>query len=125
MNRINKILCVLPKYSFGDIKRGISPEYNAIYKPIKKNYKNVFYFDSLKYSNLKKINFELVKEVKKHKPDIIFFAISSYEINIETLVEIKNNYGCFLLNWCSDDEWRFDQHSKLLSKYFDCMVTTS
>ena len=47
MTRINKILCVIPKYSFGDIKRGISPEYNAIYKPIKKNYNNVYYFDSL------------------------------------------------------------------------------
>ena len=125
MNRINKILCVLPKYSFGDIKKGISPEYNAIYKPIKKNFKNVFFFDSLKSSNLKKINSDLVSNVKKLRPDLIFFAISSYEINIETLVKIKKNRNCLLLNWCSDDEWRFDQHSKLLSKYFDCMITTS
>ena len=69
MNRINKILCVLPKYSFGDIKRGISPEYNAIYKPIQKNYKNVFYFDSLKYSNLG------VKSPSKH---IVAFLITLF-----------------------------------------------
>ena len=73
MNRINKILCVLPKYSFGDIKKGISPEYNAIYKPIKKNYKNVNFFDSLRYYNLKKNNLDLLKAVKRLKPDIIFF----------------------------------------------------
>lgn len=125
MNRINKILCVLPKYSFGDIKKGISPEYNAIYKPVKKNFKNVFFFDSLKSSNLKKNNSDLLDQVKKLRPDLIFFAISSYEINIETLIKIKKNQNSLLLNWCSDDEWRFEQHSKLLSKYFDCMITTS
>ncbi len=125
MNRIKKILCVVPKYSFGSFKKGISPEYNAIYKPIKKNYKNVYYYDSLNSKNLKKINTNLIKKVKLVKPDIVFFAISSYEINIETLIEIKKNYKCFLVNWCSDDEWRFEQHSKLLSPYFDCMITTS
>ena len=77
MNRINKILCVLPKYSFGDKKKGISPEYNAILKPIKKNYKNVNFFDSLKSINLKKNNDDLFKKTKRLKPDIIFFAISS------------------------------------------------
>ena len=65
MNNINKILCVLPKYSFGDIKKGISPEYNAIYKPIKKNYKKVYFFNSLGSKNLKKINKDLINRVKK------------------------------------------------------------
>jgi len=67
----------------------------------------------------------LLDQVKKLRPDLIFFAISSYEINIETLIKIKKNQNSLLLNWCSDDEWRFEQHSKLLSKYFDCMITTS
>ena len=124
MNGINKILCVMPKYSFGDIKKGISPEYNAIYKPIKKNYEKVYFFNSLSSKNLKKINRDLINKVKKIKPELIFFAISSYEINIETLIEIKNHNKCLLINWCSDDEWRFDQHSKILSPYFDCMITT-
>lgn len=125
MNRINKILCVIPKYSFGDKKKGISTEYNAIYKPIKKNYKNVYYFNSLNSKNLKKVNLELLKKVKKVKPDLIFFAISSFEINIETLIYIKKNFNCLLVNWCSDDEWRFYQHSFLLAPFFDCMITTS
>ena len=124
MNNINKILCVLPKYSFGDIKKGISPEYNAIYKPIKKNYKKVYFFNSLGSKNLKKINKDLINRVKKIKPELVFFAISSYEINIETLIEIKKKNKCLLVNWCSDDEWRFNQHSKILSPYFDCMITT-
>jgi hypothetical protein len=33
--------------------------------------------------------------------------------------------GIKLINWSSDDSWRFDQHSKILSKYFDIMITTS
>ena len=41
------------------------------------------------------------------------------------MIKIKKNFGSFLVNWCSDDEWRFEQHSKLLSPYFDCMITTS
>ena len=125
MNRINKILCVLPKYSFGDSKKGISPEYNAIYRPIKKNRKNVYYFDSLKSKNLKQVNLELLKKVKKTNPDLIFFALSSFEINIETLINIKKKFNCLIVNWCSDDEWRFNQYSSLLSPFFDCMITTS
>ena len=95
MNTINNILCVLPKYSFGVQKKGLSPEYNAIYKPIKKNFKKIFYFDSLATNNLKKINNNLLKKVKKIKPDLIFFAISSYEINIETLIEIKKSSSLY------------------------------
>jgi len=124
MNKIKKILCVVPKYSFGDFTKGISPEYNAIYKPIKKNYKNVYFFNSLSSNNLKKINKDLINKVKKIKPDLIFFAISSYEINIETLIEIKKKNRCLLVNWCSDDEWRYNQHSRFFSPYFDCMITT-
>ena len=41
------------------------------------------------------------------------------------MIDIKKNLGSMLVNWCSDDEWRFEQHSKLLSPYFDCMITTS
>ncbi len=125
MKKTKKIMCVLPKYSYGDIDRGISPEYNAIYKSIKKNFYKVYYFDTLALQNLNKTNSDLFNKVKKIKPDIIFFAISSYEINIETLVKIKKNFKCFMINWSSDDEWRFYQHSKLLSPYFDCMITTS
>ena len=74
---------------------------------------------------MKKVNLELLKKVKKVKPDLIFFAISSFEINIETLIYIKKNFNCLLVNWCSDDEWRFYQHSFLLAPFFDCMITTS
>ena len=65
MKNTKKIMCVLPKYSFGDVKRDVSPEYNAIYKPIKKNFKKVYYFDSLAIENLNKSNLNLLNKVQK------------------------------------------------------------
>ena len=126
MQNINNILCVLPKYSFGSKSRGISPEYNAIFLPLKKKNFKLTFFDSLKHKNIKKINLNLIKIVENLKPQLVFFAISSYEIYIETLIKIKLISNPIMINWSSDDDaWRFDQHSKILSDYFDCMVTTS
>ena len=38
----------------------------------------------LKVKDVKTINLKILNKVKKIKPDLIFFAVSSYEINILT-----------------------------------------
>ena len=123
--KIKRPLCILPKYLYGKKKLGLSPEYNALYLPLKKKFKNIQFINSLESKNLKRLNKKIINFCKKNKPDYIFFSIYHYEIYLETLFFLKNNLNIFLINWSSDDSWRFFQHSKILSNFFDCMITNS
>ncbi len=44
---------------------------------------------------------------------------------IDTLVFIKKKYNVKLINWFSDDSWKFYQYSKYYSKYFDLVISNS
>jgi len=125
INKHTRVMCVLPKYSFGDKNREHSTEYQSFYYLLKKKFKNFRYFDSLKSCESRDaLNSNLLKECENFKPDCIFFSIAFNEIYIETLIEIKNKFGVTLLNWCSDDSWRYQEHSRFFSNYFDYMITT-
>ena len=123
--KVKKPLCILPKYLYGKKKFGLSPEYNALYLTLKKKYKNIDFINSLESKNLRRLNAKIINYCIQHKPDYIFFSVFHYEIYLETLLFLKNNLNIFLINWSSDDSWRFLQHSKILSNYFDCMITNS
>jgi len=123
--KVKKPLCILPKYLYGKKKFGLSPEYNVLYLTLKKKYKNIDFINSLESKNLRRLNAKIINYCIQHKPDYIFFSVFHYEIYLETLLFLKNNLNIFLINWSSDDSWRFLQHSKILSNYFDCMITNS
>ena len=68
MKNKTSILCIMPKYTFGQRERGLSPEYKAIYSTLKHNNYNVEYYDSLKFKgDISKINSILLKKLKKKK----------------------------------------------------------
>jgi spore maturation protein CgeB len=125
INKHTRVMCVLPKYSFGDKNREYSTEYQSFYYSLKKKFKKFYYFNSLKPRNSRDaLNSSLLKECEKFKPDCIFFSIAFNEIYIETLIKIKKKNRVLLLNWCSDDSWRYKEHTRFFSNYFDYMVTT-
>jgi spore maturation protein CgeB len=125
INKNSKVLCFLPKYSYGLKEREYSTEYQSFYYSLKSNFKNFFFFNSININKSKsKINEGLIKIIHNIKPDIIFSSIAYNEIYIETLQKIKIETNSILLNWCSDDSWRLNQHSLLLATYFDYMITT-
>jgi len=121
---VKKILCLLHKHQFGDAQFPISVEYNAIYKTLKTINKKTYFFDTHKKNDIFLNNISLLKFVKKIKPEIIFCHLSSYEIYSETFEIIKSICSPTIINWCSDDSWRYKQHSVLIAKSFDLMVTT-
>lgn len=113
------------KHQFGDQTKPLSAEYNGIYKSLKKINKETYFFET---HNRKKTIYEnnllIIKKVRKIKPDIIFCHQSSYEIYRETLVILKKICNPTIINWCSDDSWRFKQQSFLIAKNYDYMITT-
>ena len=119
---MKKILCLLHKHQFGDAQFPISVEYNAIYKTLKTINKKTYFFDTHKQNDIFLNNISLLKFVKKIKPEIIFCHLSSYEIYSETFEIIKSICSPTIINWCSDDSWRYKQHSVLIAKSFDLMV---
>ncbi len=120
-----KVLCMMHKNQFGNEKKPISAEYNGIYKALKLINKNTFFLET--HDNKKTIyenNLKIISYIRKIKPEIIFCHQSTYEIYSETYKIIKKICNPILINWCSDDSWRYDQHSFLISKNFDYLVTT-
>jgi spore maturation protein CgeB len=125
MKKNKVVLCLMHKHQFGDSLKPISAEYNGIFNSLKKIFKKTYFFEThnRKYS-IYENNIKIIEKAKKIKPDIIFCHQSSYEIYKETLQILKSISNPVLINWCSDDSWRFDQHSVLIAKNYDYMITT-
>lgn len=112
------------KYQFGDPRYPVSVEYKAIYKTLKSLNKRTFFFDTHDKKDIFLNNVKILDFVKKIKPEIIFCHLSSYEIYSETFATIRSICSPIIVNWCSDDSWRYEQHSALIAKSFDLMITT-
>ena len=121
---MKKILCLLHKHQFGNAAFPISVEYKLIYKTLKKINKNTFFFDTHKEKSIHLSNLKILECVKKIKPELIFCHQSFYEIYSETFNTIRSICSPLIINWCSDDSWRYKQHSSLIAESFDYMITT-
>lgn len=122
-----KILCVFGEYQYGRKDRGISTEYFSFIPAFEKLDHEVIFFDSWDralYSNFIELNESLLEAVEKENPDIIFSVQLGYEIWLETWDYIRANFICKTINWCTDDSWKYKEHSKFLAPHFDLMVTT-
>ena len=79
-----KIICALPKFSFGMQSRDYSTEYQSFYPEIKKKFKNTLFFNTLdKDISIENMNRKFLDICLKFKPDYIFMSLANYEIYIE------------------------------------------
>ena len=120
------ILCVLSKFNYREKNKGTSAEYNIIYLPLKKKFKKSIKFINSadnKYKEIKQLNEYLINCVKKNKPKYIFLSINTYEIYLETLIEIKKICNCKIINWFTDDSWRYEERSIFYLQYVDFAIT--
>ncbi len=122
-----KILFVAPKYDYGDKSRGLSyEENNFLHCMIHSGYE-VVAFDPIlarEYYGKKKMNRILVEAAYRWVPDIMFSVLFKDEIEINSLIEIRDNMGVTILNWFCDDHWRFDKFSKYYAPYLSWIITT-
>ena len=122
-----KILCVFGKYQYGKKERGLSTEYFSFMPAFESLGVEIAFFDSWDrslYSDFLELNMALIETVKKENPDIIFSVQLGYEIWLETWDFIRANFDCKTINWCTDDSWKYKEHSRFLAPHFDLMVTT-
>jgi len=57
-------------------------------------------------------------------PEVIFCVLLGYELWIDTLDIARKLSRCLIINWGTDDSWRYRQFSRLVAPSFDAYVTT-
>mgnify|MGYP006425374525 FL=1 len=122
-----KILSVFGQYQYGKEERGLSTEYFSFIPALEELGYEIVFFDSWNrtlYNDFIELNNAFINIVEIEKPDIIFTVQLGYEIWLETWDYIRANNKCKTINWCTDDSWKYKEHSKFLAPHFDLMVTT-
>jgi spore maturation protein CgeB len=120
------ILCVFGEHAYGDPSRGEGYEHANFLPALRRLGHQVSFFESFSrepYANFAALNRALLKKVEETAPDVIFCVLIQYEVWIETMRLIRNS-GTFLVNWSTDDSWKYSMFSKLIGPEFDLFVTT-
>lgn len=122
-----KILCVLGEYNYGDKSRGNGYEYVNFLPALKRLGHEVIFFESFSrdnYTDFKDLNRKLLEKVQNENPDIILTVLLMYEVWLETLELIRSGSKAILINWSTDDSWKYEQFSKFIAKHFHIYATT-
>jgi spore maturation protein CgeB len=122
-----KILCVLSRYAYGRPERGENYDYVHFLPAFARMGHEVDFFDSgdrSLYRDFADLNVALVDRVAGFRPDVIFCVLMAYEIWFETLDLIRTKSPVVLVNWGTDDSWKFTQASRFFTRHVDLHVTT-
>lgn len=122
-----KVLCVFGQYNYGNPERGLSYEYANFMPALRNMGHEVLFFDSWGkslYEDFSDLNRQLLHKVTEDKPDIIFCVLMGYEIWLEIFELIRCGSNAAIINWATDDSWKYDQFSRFVSPVFDAYATT-
>ena len=121
-----KVLCVLGKHAYGDRLRGEGYEYVNFLPALRKLGHDVSVFESFardRYLDFGHLNRALLQRVEETAADVLFCVLMQYEVWIETLRLIRRS-GVVVVNWSTDDSWKYHMFSRLIGREFDMFVTT-
>jgi spore maturation protein CgeB len=122
-----KILCVLSRYAYGRRERGENYDFVHFLPAFERLGHEVEFFDSgdrSLYGDFADLNVALLDRVANWRPDVIFCVLMAYEIWFETLDLIRTKSPVVVVNWGTDDSWKFAQASRFFAGHVDLHVTT-
>jgi len=122
-----KILCVFGRHAYGDPSRGEGYEHANFLPALRALGHEVELFDSFDrtaYADFAELNLRLVERVIAFRPELIFCVLMHYEVWFDTLDLIRASTPALIVNWGTDDSWKFDQFSRFLAPHVDLHVTT-
>ena len=122
-----KILCAFGRYNYGDPTRGEGYEFTNFLPALRMLGHEVSLFDlwdKSAYLNYAALNREFLHRVDCEKPDIILSVLMSYELWSETLDIIRSNSSSIIINWGTDDSWKYEQFAQFVAPHLDCYATT-
>ena len=121
-----RILCVFGEHAYGDPARGEGYEYVNFLPALRMLGHKVSFFDSLArgpYTDFGSLNRALLRKVEEASPDVVLCVLMQYEVWIETIRLIRDS-GTVVINWATDDSWKYTMFSKLIGSEFDLYATT-
>ncbi len=122
-----KILCVLGRHNYGQESRGTGYEYRHFLSALQNLGHDVSFFDSWDrsiHTDFAALNRSLLETVRRQEPDIVFCVLMHYEIWTETLDLIRTAFPVRVLNWGTDDSWKYDQFAQYIAPHVDLYATT-
>lgn len=122
-----KILCVLGEHNYGDPSRGKCYEYVNFLPALRHLDHQVVFFESFdrnSYRDFADLNRKFLEKVQAEKPDIILCVLLGYEIWLETLELVRKGCNAVIINWSTDDSWKYEQFSRFVAPAFDIYATT-
>lgn len=122
-----KILCVFGQHNYGDPNRGLSYEYVNFLPALQRLGHAVEFFESWNkslYRDFADLNQQLLETVEHTRPDIILFVFLTYEVWLETLDIIRRHCPAIMIDWGTDDSWKYEQSSRFIALHVDAHATT-
>ena len=122
-----KILCVFGEHNYGDPTRGQGYEYSNFIPAFRRLGHEVVFFESLNkemYASFADLNYRFLITVEKERPDIIFCVLMGYELWLESLELVRKSCESVLINWATDDSWKYEQFSRFMAASFHAYATT-
>ncbi|HYA65697.1 MAG TPA: glycosyltransferase [Burkholderiaceae bacterium] len=123
-----KVLCVFGRHNYGQPSRGVGYEYTNFVPALERlGHEVVFFesFDRAAWNDFPALNRALLETVRREQPDVALFVLMGYEVWAETLQLLRTPGGPALVNWSTDDTWKYEQFSRLVAAHFDLYVTTA
>ncbi len=121
-----KILCVMGEHAYGDPLRGEGVEHASFLPALRRLGHEVSFFESFSrepYESFAELNRALLCRVEETAPDVVFCVLMQYEVWTDTIRLIRSS-GTFVINWSTDDSWKYSMFSRLIGTEFDLFVTT-
>ena len=121
-----KILCVFGRHAYGDPARGEGYEHVNFLPALRRLGHEVSFFESLDrelYDDFAGLNHSLLQRVEETAPDVVLCVLMQYEVWIETMCLIRKS-GPLVVNWATDDSWKYMMFSKQIGLELDLFVTT-
>lgn len=81
-------------------------------------------WDRGKYSNFTGLNLDFLKTIEQENPDLILCVLMHYELWLETLEIVRRRCRAVLVNWSTDDSWKYSQFSRYVAPVFHAYATT-
>jgi spore maturation protein CgeB len=122
-----KILCLFGRHAYGDPARGEGYEHANFLPAFAALGHQVDLFDSFdrsQYRDFAELNLRLIERVQAFQPDVVFCVLMGYEVWLETLDLMRSQTPAAVVNWGTDDSWKFRQFTRFLAKHVDLHVTT-
>jgi spore maturation protein CgeB len=122
-----KILCVFGQHAYGNQARGEGYEHANFLPAFAALGHQVELFDSFdrgQYRDFADLNLRLIERIQTFQPDVIFCVLMAYEVWFETLDLIRSKSPAVVINWGTDDSWKFWQFTRFLAKHVDLHVST-